>query len=295
MSSAARRRGTCSKCVGRAGTPTPHPPAAARVGAALGWSVGVSRTNQATASATRTRPPTAGGGMDVGATQLPLSLGPQMPELRPGGPNAAPAPRAPGSRSAPGARAWQAGVGAAAGLRTWSIIAWICSGPPRVSTVGAPDGACSARVRVRVWRCAGLQGGPLGQLQHLHPARRPTMITGEGGGQLGPPDVDDLPSRRPALAQPRGRRRRLANRRFRAIGPGPLGEPHPEGGGEVILQGGVIRLRDGDVGGVQDPTINQEPPPGQGLRLVRRRDMGVQIRIPGPGVAVGERGRRPTR
>ena len=137
---------------------------------------------------------------------------------------------------------------------------------------------------------AGLQRGLLRQLQHLHPARRPAMIAGEVGGELGPADVDDLPPSRPAPVQPRIHADDLPDRPLRPVPAGPLGEPHPKAGGEVVLQGGVVGLRRRDLRGVQDPAVDRQPPPGQGLHLVRDRDMGVQVRVAGAGVAVGERG-----
>ncbi len=115
------------------------------------------------------------------------------------------------------------------------------------------------------------------------------MITGEGGGELGPPDVDHLPPPRPPLVQRRVHADDLPDRTFRPVPAGPFGEPHPQAGGEVVLEGGVVGLRRRDGGGVQHPAVDRQPPPGQGLHLVRHRDMGVQVRVPGPAVAVGER------
>ena len=42
---------------------------------------------------------------------------------------------------------------------------------------------------------------------------------------------------------------------------------------------------------MQHPSIDRQPAAVEGLHLVRHRHMGMQIRIPGPAVAMGERGR----
>ena len=136
---------------------------------------------------------------------------------------------------------------------------------------------------------SGLQRGLLRQVQHFRPARWPAMILRERRSELGLSDVDDLPPSRPALVQPRINADDLPDRPLRLISAGPFGEPHPKGGGEVVLQRGVVRLRRRDLGGVQDATVDRQPPAGQGLHLVRDRDVGVQVRVAGAGVAVGER------
>ena len=58
----------------------------------------------------------------------------------------------------------------------------------------------------------------------------------------------------------------------------------------MVLQRGVVRFRRCDLRGVQDATVDRQPPTAQGLHFVRDRDMGVQVRVAGAGVAVGERG-----
>ena len=59
----------------------------------------------------------------------------------------------------------------------------------------------------------------------------------------------------------------------------------------MLLEGGVVGLRGGDVGFEQHPSVDGQPASVEGLHLVRHRDVGVQIRVAGPAVAVGERGR----
>jgi transposase-like protein len=76
---------------------------------------------------------------------------------------------------------------------------------------------------------SGLQRGLLRQVQHLHSARRPAMVTGEVGGEFGLSDVDDLRPSRPALVQPRINADDLPDRPLRLISAGPFGEPHPKG------------------------------------------------------------------
>ena len=77
--------------------------------------------------------------------------------------------------------------------------------------------------------------------------------------------------------------------RFDRSPPGRSANRTPRTGGEVVLQRGVVGLRRRDLRGVQDAAVDRQPPPGQGLHLVRHRDMGVQVRVAGPAVAVGER------
>ena len=52
---------------------------------------------------------------------------------------------------------------------------------------------------------------------------------------------------------------------------------------------GVVGLRRGDDGLVQDPAVDRQPRARPGLHLVGDRDVGVQVRVAGAGVAVGER------
>ena len=79
--------------------------------------------------------------------------------------------------------------------------------------------------------------------------------------------------------------------RLRRIGAGPFGEPHPQAVAEVLFEGGVVGLRRGHLRLEQHPAVDRQPAPVEGLHLVRDRDVGVQIRVAGPAVAVGERGR----
>ena len=147
-----------------------------------------------------------------------------------------------------------------------------------------------------VLRVAGLQGGLLCQVQGLDRGRGPAVGALELGDQdvaavldvgasLGEPlvepgvDADDLAHRTSAGVAAAGR------------GGGAFGEPDPEGVTEVVFEGGVVGLRGRDHGLEQDPAVDGSPLAVQGLHLVRDRDVGVQVGVPGAGVAVRERGR----
>ena len=132
---------------------------------------------------------------------------------------------------------------------------------------------------------AGHQGG----MQHLHPARRPPMIQ---------PMKSVASSALPTSMTCRRADQRWLNRgstptisrtgRFERSPPGGPANRTPRSG-ELMLQRGVIGLRHRNLRSVQDATVDRQPPATQGLHLVRHCDMGVQVRIAGAGVAVGER------
>ena len=73
--------------------------------------------------------------------------------------------------------------------------------------------------------------------------------------------------------------------------PGRSANRTPNAVAEVLLEGGVVGLRRGHVGLEQHPAVDGQPASVEGLHLVRDRDVGVQVRVAGPAVAVGERGR----
>ena len=260
-------------------------------GTSAGSSMGVSRTDRATASSTTDAATSrASAGMNVGAAQLPLGLGPQMPDTA-RSPDAPPPRPAPGPPSAPATPAWQpASAWRRASTpdrssRRSAPVRRACRllrpATPRAARRGCGVRACASRVS-SVACCASCSIS-------TRPGGR-AVITGEVGGELGLPDVDDQPPSRPALVQPRINADDLPDRPFRPVAAGPFGEPHPKDRGEVVLQRGVVGLRRRDLRGVQDATVDRQPPAVQGLHLVRDRDMGVQVRVPGAGVAVGERG-----
>ena len=79
--------------------------------------------------------------------------------------------------------------------------------------------------------------------------------------------------------------------RFAGSVPGRSANRTPNAVAEVLLERGVVGLRRGNVGFEQHPAVDRQPASVEGLHLVRHRDVGVQIRVAGPAVAVGERGR----
>ena len=58
----------------------------------------------------------------------------------------------------------------------------------------------------------------------------------------------------------------------------------------MVLQRGVVRLRRRDLRGVQDATVDRQPPAAHGLHFVCDRDMGLQVRVAARESRVGERG-----
>ena len=81
----------------------------------------------------------------------------------------------------------------------------------------------------------------------------------------------------------------LAHRPLPGVGIRALREPHPQRVAQVPLERSVVGLRGRDLGLVEQPAVDRQPLPVEGLDLVRDRDVGVQIRVAGAGVAVGER------
>ena len=117
------------------------------------------------------------------------------------------------------------------------------------------------------------------------------MITLKPGRQYTLPVLDQHPPRRPTLVQRRVDTDDLPHRPLSRIGVGPVREPHPEPVAEMMLQGGVVGLRRGHGRLEQHPAVNGQPASVEGLYFVRNGDVGVQVRVAGPGVAVGERRR----
>ena len=161
----------------------------------------------------------------------------------------------------------------------------------RCGGLGMPGGALLGQGAGFVFGVPGLQGRLLRQLQRLHRGRRPTMITLKPGRQYTLPVLDQHPPRRPPLVQRRVNTDDLTHRPLTQLRVGSIGEPHPQPVAEMMLQGSVISLRRSHGGFEQHPAVDRQPPPVQGLDLVRHRHMSVQIRITGPGVPVGESGR----
>jgi hypothetical protein len=131
---------------------------------------------------------------------------------------------------------------------------------------------------------AGLQGGLLRQVKRFDRCGWSTMIMLELDGELAAAEVDMGPPGRPPLVQPPVDTDNLPDRSLARIEAGTRCEPHPQVVAEVLLQGGVVGLRGGNLGLEQHPSVDGQPAPVEGLHLVRHRDMGVQIRVAGTAV-----------
>ena len=59
----------------------------------------------------------------------------------------------------------------------------------------------------------------------------------------------------------------------------------------MLLECGVVSLRRGNICLEEHASVDGQPAPVEGLHLVGDRNVGVQVRVAGPAVAVGERGR----
>ena len=79
--------------------------------------------------------------------------------------------------------------------------------------------------------------------------------------------------------------------RFAGSVPGRSANRTPKRVAEVLLERGVVGLRRGNIGFEQHPAVDGQPASVEGLHLVRHRNVGVQVRVAGPAVPVGERGR----
>jgi hypothetical protein len=142
-----------------------------------------------------------------------------------------------------------------------------------------------------VFGVAGLQRGLLGQVEGFDRGWRPAMICLELDRELAAAGVDEGTSAGPALVQPGVNTDDLPDGSLRWIGVGPFGEPHPQAVAEVMFEGGVVGLRGRHLCLEQHASVDGQPTSVEGLHLVRHRDVGVQVRVTGPAVAVGERSR----
>ena len=176
-----------------------------------------------------------------------------------------------------------------------------CS-PPRMVVASASQaarwsacerGACLA---CRVWSHAcsfNVTASPCG--------RRAAVLGLEGGREVASAGLDGAVTLRPGLRQTLVDADDLAHGTLvpnrsdalvqAARTTGPVLELHPEPGDQLGLQQGVVHLGEGDVGLVEDPAVDGEPAPVEVLDLVADRDVGVQVRVGGAGVAVGEHAR----
>jgi hypothetical protein len=116
------------------------------------------------------------------------------------------------------------------------------------------------------------------------------MIVLELDRQLTAANLDVRTAGRPTLVQSAIDTDDLSDRPLRRVSPRSFGEPHPQHLAEVLLERGVVGLRRGNIGLEQHPPVDRQPPSIEGLHLVRHRHVGVQIRVPGPAVAMAEGG-----
>jgi hypothetical protein len=136
---------------------------------------------------------------------------------------------------------------------------------------------------------AGLQRRPLRQVQRFDRGRRAAMIFLELDGQLAAAGVDVGTAGRPTLVQPGVDADDLPDRPLALVGAGPFGEPHLQVVAEALFERGVVGLRGGNVGLEQHTAVDGQSAPVEGLDLVGHRHVGVQIRVAGAAVPVGER------
>ena len=137
----------------------------------------------------------------------------------------------------------------------------------------------------------GGQGGLLGQLDHFGGGGNPAVLgqercaqCGAGGGDRGPPG-------RPRLVEAFVDADELPDQSFPRFG-GAVGEHRPDPLGDFHLELGVVELRGPDGDPVQHPAVQGLPLTVgvAALHLVGDGDVGVQIRVSGAGIAVGESG-----
>jgi hypothetical protein len=170
-------------------------------------------------------------------------------------------------------------------------------GPDRIRSaerfggLGMPGGPLLGEATGFVFGVPGFQGCLLRQLQRLHRRRRPTMITLKPRRQYTLPVLDQHPPRRPTLVQRRVHTDDLPHRPLTRIGVGPIREADPQPVAKMMLQGGVVGLRRSNSRLEQHPSVDSQPAPVEGLNLVSYRHMGVQVRVTGSRVPVGEGGR----
>ena len=117
--------------------------------------------------------------------------------------------------------------------------------------------------------------------------RVPAMVGPVGAEQLGVVAFDALPPFREHGQQVGRDAVDLPDRPAAGLpSAGAFGEGDAEPGPELVLDPGVVPLRDRHRRREQLPAVQRPPGPVDALDLVRHRDMGVEIRVAGPGVPV---------
>ena len=157
--------------------------------------------------------------------------------------------------------------------------------------LGTPRGPLLGQTAGLLLGLAGLQGGLLRQREGLLRGRCPAVGRLERGGQVVSPYVDLGPAGRPRCQQRVVDADDLPHLAATVTVPVSGREPDAEALGDPTLQQGVVPLRRGDHGPVEHLPVQRQPGPVQSLDLVGHRDVGVQVRVPGAGVAVHERRR----
>ena len=155
-----------------------------------------------------------------------------------------------------------------------------------------PGGALLSQGSGFVFGVAGLQRRLLRQMQRFDRCRWPAMIMLGTGSASSPRRVSMWARRVDQRWFSRGSTPTISRiGRFAGSVPGRSANRTPNAVAEVLFERGVVGLRRGNVGFEQHPPVDRQPASVEGLHLVRHRDVGVQIRVAGPAVAVGERGR----
>ena len=167
--------------------------------------------------------------------------------------------------------------------RLWAAEDLAGLGQPGVSLFGEAAGY--------VFGVASFQRCLLGQLQRLDGGERAAVDTLEAGGEFAAAGFDGGPAGRPAGVQSGVDADDFSDRPQPQVRVGTFGEPDPEACPEVVFQCGVVGFRRRHRGLKQDPSVDGQPASVEGLHFVGDRDMGVQVRVAGATVPVGERGR----
>ena len=178
---------------------------------------------------------------------------------------------------------------------------WPVTRRTRASTWSAPRrtsaaSACQVRrllgLRPRfVLRVPRRERRLLGQLRPLDRGRWAAVLVLEAPRQGREFRLDVGPARRPGAQQLGWESGDLADLAPAVARVAALGEPHPDPFDQQGFEAGVVVLGRGDLVPVQRPPVQRQPPPVRGADLVADRDVGVQVRVAGARVAVGERGR----
>ena len=143
--------------------------------------------------------------------------------------------------------------------------------------------------RVRGLGRAGVPARPLGEPGALDPGRGAAVLGAERVGEL-PGAGGDLGGALGELGEQPVLDAVDLERRGAAAAPVPQRPADRQGGGEPVGEQVVVQLGDGDRGLVQPPPVQGAPPAVHALHLVRDDQVGVQVRVPGAGVPVIERG-----